>query len=77
MNTPSIFQSFSNVAGSKRNDPLPIDVRIMKEVWSPDAEIRNLKEFKTLQVLSKVRISFQISQYSINLLFSQSIIIDY
>ena len=64
------FKSFFNLAGSKKNDPLPIDVRIMKEVWSPDAEIRNLKEFKTLQVLSKVRIAFYTSLYSIGILLS-------
>ena len=44
------------------DDPLPIDVRIMKEIWSPDVEIRNLKEFKTLKVLSKVGIGDKIHQ---------------
>ena len=41
---------------------MPIDVRIMKEIWSPDVEIRNLKEFKTLKVLSKVGIGDKIHQ---------------
>ena len=42
-------------AGSNDEDSLPIDVSFMREIWSPDAEIRNLKEFRTLNVLSKVR----------------------
>ena len=46
-------------AGSNDEDSLPIDVSFMREIWSPDAEIRNLKEFRTLNVLSKVR-----NQYS-------------
>ena len=46
-------------AGSSPEDSLPIDVSFMREIWSPDAEIRNLKEFRTLNVLSKV------NQYSI------------
>ena len=41
-------------AGSSPEDSLPIDVSFMREIWSPDAEIRNLKEFRTLNVLSKV-----------------------
>jgi hypothetical protein len=45
-------------AGSSPDDSLPIDVSFMREIWSPDAEIRNLKEFRTLNVLSKVRLCF-------------------
>ena len=45
-------------AGSSPDDSLPIDVSFMREIWSPDAEIRNLKEFRTLNVLSKVRLYF-------------------
>ena len=45
-------------AGSSPDDSLPIDVSFMREIWSPDAEIRNLKEFRTLNVLSKVRPHF-------------------
>ena len=41
-------------AGSNGDGSLPIDVSFMKDIWAPDAEIRNLKEFKTLTVLSKV-----------------------
>ena len=33
---------------------IPVDVSFIKEFWLPDAEILNLKEFKTLDVLSKV-----------------------
>ena len=29
----------------------------IKEFWLPDAEILNLKEFKTLDVLSKLEVS--------------------
>ena len=50
---------YHELAGNKENEPLAIDVRIMKEIWSPDAEIRNLKEFKTLKVLSKVCLLFK------------------
>ena len=42
------------LAGSNSDDSLPIDVSFMQEIWSPDAEIRNLKEFRTLDVLKKV-----------------------
>jgi len=31
-----------------------VDVSFVKEFWLPDAEILNLKEFKTLDVLSKL-----------------------
>ena len=51
-------------AGSSPDDSLPIDVSFMREIWSPDAEIRNLKEFRTLNVLSKVK------QYSIFLVYT-------
>jgi hypothetical protein len=33
---------------------IPVDVSFVKEFWLPDAEILNLKEFKTLDVLSKL-----------------------
>ena len=51
-------------AGSSPDDSLPIDVSFMREIWSPDAEIRNLKEFRTLNVLSKVKLfPFDIDMY--------------
>ena len=37
-----------------------MDVSFIKEFWLPDAEILNLKEFKTLDVLSKVILFFMI-----------------
>ena len=43
------------IAGSNIVDPFPIDVRLMRQLWTPDVEIKNLKEFKTLKVLSKVK----------------------
>jgi len=33
---------------------IPVDVSFIKEFWLPDAEILNLKEFETLNVLSKL-----------------------
>ena len=33
---------------------IPVDVSFIKEFWLPDAEILNLQEFKTLDVLSKL-----------------------
>ena len=36
------------------NPWIPVDVSFIKEFWLPDAEILNLKEFKTLDVLSKL-----------------------
>ena len=33
---------------------IPVDVSFIKEFWIPDAEILNLKEFKTLDVLNKL-----------------------
>jgi len=36
------------------NDWIPVDVSFIKEVWLPDTEILNLKEFKTLRVLSNL-----------------------
>ena len=42
------------IGGNDDSGSLPIDVSFMDDIWSPDAEIRNLKEFKTLNVLSKV-----------------------
>ena len=35
-------------------DWIPVDVSFIKEFWLPDAEILNLKEFRTLDVLSKL-----------------------
>lgn len=32
----------------------------IKEFWLPDAEILNLKEFKTLDVLSKLEVEYHI-----------------
>ena len=36
------------------NPWIPVDVSFIKEFWLPDTEILNLKEFKTLDVLSKL-----------------------
>ena len=36
------------------NTWIPVDVSFIKEVWLPDTEILNLKEFKTLRVLSNL-----------------------
>ena len=33
---------------------IPVDVSFIKEFWLPDAEILNLKDFETLNVLSKL-----------------------
>ena len=41
--------------GEKTDGWIPVDVSFIKEFWLPDAEILNLKEFKTLDVLSKVK----------------------
>ena len=38
---------------------IPVDVSFIKEFWLPDAEILNLKEFKTLDVLSKLEAELQ------------------
>ena len=40
--------------GEDPNSFIPVDVSFIKEFWLPDAEILNLKEFKTLDVLSKL-----------------------
>ena len=40
--------------GSPEAEWIPVDVSFIKEFWLPDAEILNLKEFKTLDVLSKL-----------------------
>ena len=40
--------------GESTDGWIPVDVSFIKEFWLPDAEILNLKEFKTLDVLSKV-----------------------
>ena len=40
--------------GENADDWIPVDVSFIKEFWLPDAEILNLKEFKTLDVLSKL-----------------------
>ena len=45
----SLFKS-----GEDANAWIPVDVSFIKEFWLPDAEILNLKEFKTLDVLSKL-----------------------
>ena len=37
------------------NEPLiPVDVSLVDSIWMPDIEILNLKEFATLDVLSKL-----------------------
>ena len=45
----SLFKS-----GENADAWIPVDVSFIKEFWLPDAEILNLKEFKTLDVLSKL-----------------------
>ena len=40
--------------GEQTDSWIPVDVSFIKEFWLPDAEILNLKEFKTLDVLSKL-----------------------
>ena len=40
--------------GEEPDSWIPVDVSFIKEFWLPDAEILNLKEFKTLDVLSKL-----------------------
>ncbi|XP_040575659.1 glycine receptor subunit alpha-2 [Lepeophtheirus salmonis] len=40
--------------GEDADSWIPVDVSFIKEFWLPDAEILNLKEFKTLDVLSKL-----------------------
>merc|ERR1719270_2865054 len=40
--------------GESTDGWIPVDVSFIKEFWLPDAEILNLKEFKTLDVLSKL-----------------------
>jgi hypothetical protein len=47
-----ILQSWK--AHNDVNTWIPVDVSFIKEFWLPDAEILNLKEFKTLDVLSKL-----------------------
>ena len=42
-------------AGRKTDDPLPLDIRFIREVWIPDPEIQNLKEFHQLSALTKVK----------------------
>jgi hypothetical protein len=45
----------NNLAPSDdENAWIPVDVSFIKEFWLPDTEILNLKEFKTLHVLSKL-----------------------
>ena len=44
-----------NLASEDDSDAwIPVDVSFIKEFWLPDAEILNLKEFETLNVLSKL-----------------------
>ena len=43
-----------SLVGEEIDAWIPVDVSFIKEFWLPDAEILNLKEFKTLDVLSKV-----------------------
>ena len=46
-----------NVLGPSENYSswIPVDVSFIKEFWMPDAEILNLKEFKTLDVLQRLQ----------------------
>jgi hypothetical protein len=42
----------------KEEDPftwVPVDVSFIKEFWLPDAEILNLKEFKTLGKMAAIK----------------------
>ena len=45
---------YANFSGEPLDSWIPVDVSFIKEFWLPDAEILNLKEFKTLEVLSKL-----------------------
>ena len=45
--------------GESTDSWIPVDVSFIKEFWLPDAEILNLKEFKTLDVLSKLEGGWQ------------------
>ena len=45
--------------GESADNWIPVDVSFIKEFWLPDAEILNLKEFKTLDVLSKLEGGWQ------------------
>ena len=50
-------QKIDQLLGSDHSgepDWIPVDVSFIKEFWLPDAEILNLKEFRTLDVLSKL-----------------------
>ena len=52
-----INQDKMDLMFKQNEDPdswIPVDVSFIKEFWLPDAEILNLKEFKTLDVLSKL-----------------------
>ena len=57
---PSFYVNFQekiekNLAPEDEADAwIPVDVSFIKEFWLPDAEILNLKEFETLNVLSKL-----------------------
>ena len=53
-----IKENEKTVLGESTDGWIPVDVSFIKEFWLPDAEILNLKEFKTLDVLSKVDQTF-------------------
>ena len=53
-------REFQTITLLRRNNNIflqqQVDVSFIKEFWLPDAEILNLKEFKTLDVLSKLEV---------------------
>ena len=49
--TLTLFEEIINIFQQQQ-----VDVSFIKEFWLPDAEILNLKEFKTLDVLSKLEV---------------------
>ena len=53
-----IKENEKTILGESTDGWIPVDVSFIKEFWLPDAEILNLKEFKTLDVLSKVDQTF-------------------
>ena len=52
--TLPLFQEIINIFQQQQ-----VDVSFIKEFWLPDAEILNLKEFKTLDVLSKLEVRWE------------------
>jgi len=40
--------------GEEGDDLIPVDVSLIDDIWVPDVEILNLKEFSSLEILSKL-----------------------